>query len=101
MILIKVVLPQPLGPRSETNSFFRMAREILYRATNPGFRESFSSKKTLLSCRTSNIHPSKDSETLADDSALTSGPVLLAPGRQNDDQRTDRKEEVSRDNQPS
>src|SRR5215470_17779655 len=59
MIRIKVVLPQPLGPSSDTNSFFRMETETLYSATSPGLRGSFCSKKTLLSCRTSSIQPPK------------------------------------------
>src|SRR6476660_8925340 len=56
MIRINVVLPQPLGPSSETNSFLRMARKILYSATRPGLRGSFCSKKILERRRTSSIH---------------------------------------------
>src|SRR5215471_10495368 len=55
MIRIKVVLPQPLGPSNETNSFFRIVSEILYNATRPGLPGSFCSKKIFERRRTSSI----------------------------------------------
>src|SRR6187549_3002293 len=99
MIRISVVLPQPLGPSSDTNSFLRMAREILYSATRPGLRGSFCSKKILERRRTSSIHQTYRRLGIRNPEALIFGRLVPSVrGQRTADRKIERRELAFRGN---